>query len=356
MILKQAIKPKNISFLQNKNALYTFDFRAISESMDYKISAMWKYENLLPWILDKKPVVVNESYSNLKYPNANNFLIANKNKDSRVSMFKRLSQKNIPSNIDCLWVAIPHPDADKFAKKYNLKLNYSYKNFLIRNNKLKQKKLFKDFTPSWHIVNSKNEIENIAKNKQGFIKREYGSGGYAVFDVNKAMQDKDFLNLFGESDEKWYFEEFITGKLYSIQCLIDNNSDDIIIFGFSEQQILDNKYFAGSKNLPLDHLRNDILTQLQDGIKLIKPLLESYTGFFGIDFIIDKENKINILEANIRATAVTIPTLLTNMAGGMQSEFKEDFPKDDIKNGDIILAEDLVDDCVDILRFCASRK
>jgi hypothetical protein len=311
----------------------------------------------LPWILNKSSVAVNESYSSLKYPNANNFLIANKDGDPRVSIFERLSQKNIPSSVDCLWVAIPHPDADKFAKKYNLKLNYSYSDFLVRNNKLSQKELFGSFTPNWHIIDSKNELKDIAsKNKQGFIKREYGSGGYAVFDVNKAMRDKNFLNLFRESDGKWYFEEFVAGKLYSIQCLIDNNNDDITIFGFSEQQILDNKYFAGSKILPLDYLHDDILIQLQNGIKSIKPLLKNYTGFLGIDFITDKENKINILEANIRATAATIPTLLTNMAGGMQSEFKEDLPKDNIKNSDIILTEDLVDNCVDVLHFCANKK
>ena len=135
-----------------------------------------------------------------------------------------------------------------------------------------------------------------------------------------------------------------------------SNNDNVTIFGFSEQQILDHKYFAGSKILPLDYLCDDILIQLQSGIKSIKPLLKSYAGFFGIDFIIDKENKINILEANIRATAATIPTLLTNMVGGMQSEFKEDLPKDNIKNGDIVLSEDLADNCVDVLRFCANKK
>ncbi|MCX6730065.1 MAG: hypothetical protein NT058_01015 [Candidatus Portnoybacteria bacterium] len=68
-ITKKKLKSKDINFLQNKKALYVSDFRAISESMDYKIPTMWKYENLFPWILNNQNVVVNEDGNNLNYSN-----------------------------------------------------------------------------------------------------------------------------------------------------------------------------------------------------------------------------------------------------------------------------------------------
>lgn len=353
MIIKKNLKPKDISFLQSKQTLYVSDFRAISESTEYEIPAMWKYENLLPWILSDKDIAVNESYLDLKYPFKNRLLAVPRGKDPRKSIFNKLSAKSL-SGISSLWVAIPHPVADEFAKQHKLKINYSYSDFLKRNDKFEQKKLFGNLTPKWQIIRSKNDLEKLIS-KKGFIKRRHGSGGYTVFDANEAEKDENFLKLFVRNPADWFFEEFVEGNPCSIQCAINGSEKDIIIFGFSKQEIENSKNFLGSDILPLKGLQGETLKQLRKGIMKLKPLLCSYKGFFGIDFIINKRGTVYILEANIRITAATIPTLLTNMVGSVQSSYREDVPSKKVADNDIILTSDEISGTKDILRFYPNK-
>ena len=350
MILKQTIKPKEIKFLQDKQALYVFDFRALGESMEYDIPAMWKYENLMPWILEGGYAVVNELHQGIHYPGENKLLVVGKGKDARISVARKLRKKKIPAGIKSLWVAAPHPDADQLAKQNNLTINYTYSDFLFRNDKIRQKDLLKKITPAWKIVKSKKELDTLQKSrKSGFIKRRLGSGGYTVFDIGKIAGNEDFEKLFLQASDEWYFEEFAKGKTHSVQCLMDKESDDIVVFGYSKQRVAEGKCFIGSEILSLDNLKDDIFMQLKKGIKLMSPLLENYVGFFGIDFIVNKEGKVDILEFNIRTTAVTVPTLLSNNTGSC-AFYEEDLPIAKTENDDIILTEDSDSKCVDVFR------
>ena len=64
-IKRVPLRPVDISELNDAKSLYTIDFRSISENTDYEIPAMWKYENLTPWLTEGKFVTVNEGYSSL---------------------------------------------------------------------------------------------------------------------------------------------------------------------------------------------------------------------------------------------------------------------------------------------------
>lgn len=356
MILKQTIKPKEIKFFQDNRSLYIFDFRALGESMEYDIPAMWKYENLMPWILEGGHAVVNESYQDISYPGKNKLSVVRKGKDARISVARKLCKKKIPDGIESLWVAAPHPDADQLAKQKNLTINYTYSDFLFRNDKIKQKELLRKMTPNWTMVKDEKEFDMWRKSKKsGFVKRKLGSGGYTVFDISKIAGNEDFEKLFLQSMGEWYFEEFVQGETYSVQCLIDKESDDVVVFGYSKQHMADGKCFIGSEILSLDDLRGDIFIQLKKGIKLMGPLLKNYVGFFGIDFIVGKEGRVNILEFNIRTTAATIPTLLSNNAGG-RAFYEEDLPMDKIESEDIILTKDLDSKCVDVFRLYPNKQ
>ncbi|MFA7169732.1 MAG: S-adenosylmethionine decarboxylase [Candidatus Paceibacterota bacterium] len=356
MILKQTIKPKEIKFLQDKQALYVFDFRALGESMDYDIPAMWKYENLMPWIIERGYAVVNELHKEIHYPSENKLLVVRKGKDARISVARKLRKKKISAGIKSLWVAAPHPDADQLAEQKNMTINYTYSDFLFRNDKIKQKGLLKKMTPAWKIVRNKKELDILRKNrKAGFIKRKLGSGGYTVFDIGKIAGNEGFVRLFLQASDEWYFEEFAKGETYSVQCLIDKESDDVIVFGYSKQHMAEGKCFIGSEILSLESLEDDIFVQLKKGIKLMSPLLNNYVGFFGIDFIVGKEGRVDILEFNIRTTAVTVPTLLSNNTGS-HAFYEEDLPMDKIKNEDIILTEDSDSKCVDIFRLYPNKQ
>jgi len=117
-ITKLPIKAKQISFLNEANTLYSCDFRSIGESIEYKIPAMWKYENLIPWIVIGKHVLVNNS-KGAKFTEENQLIHLEADRDPRVSIYQRARNVELPSKIDKLWVAVPHPDADLLAKEKN---------------------------------------------------------------------------------------------------------------------------------------------------------------------------------------------------------------------------------------------
>jgi len=350
MIIKKALKPTNIFFLQDKKVLYTCDFRAISESMDYSIPAMWKYENLLPWLLKDQYVTANSDYKKIEYAESNAIHEVKKTKNPKISVYEKLNKIKLSDGINKLWVAIPHPKADEFAKDRKLKLNYSYKDFITKNNKAKQKKLLGTLTPSWQEIKSLEHLnELIDSNKSGFVKRKHGSGGYTVFDIKDVKNNKDFNNLFEQTAKDWFFEEKIDGKCYSIQCVKYKNKKDITIFGYSEQIIADGKYFMGSKIVNLDSLEPKIFDQLKKALTKLLPLISSFEGFFGIDFIVNKNGKLFVLEANIRLTAATIPTLLVNICGVESAIFNEDYKIDDLSEDDLIIGYDTADNLVDVI-------
>lgn len=352
MIIKKDIKSSDISFLQKSGCLYISDFRAISESMSYSIPAMWKYENLLPWILKNKDVCVNENAIELKFKNKNNLIVLPRKSNPKISIFKKVSNKIIKKHkIKELWVAIPHPDAGVLAKKYNLKLNYTYQTFDILNDKLRQKELIPDLTPNYENINSLEQIIAFKKNnRNGFIKKRHGSGGYTVFKIENVFDSK-FEDLFKKAPNDWYFEEFAEGEPHSIQCLKTSDSEDIVVFGFTKQHILEERYFTGSSIYSTDKINKKVWVQLKKALKNFSSMLKPYEGFFGVDFMIDSKANILILEANIRMTTATIPTLISNDLNIDHSEYREDLniKKNNIKN--LILTEDKIDNLSDQLKL-----
>jgi len=353
MITKKRLIPSEISFLNYNDCLYSVDFRAISENMEYKIPAMWKYENLCSWIISDKFVTTNEDVNHLKYPNSNFYIVLNKDADPRVSIYDRLFKaKNIiDKKINKLWVAIPHPDADKYCQNNNLQLNFSFSDFVKLNDKLTQKKLLKENTPKWVEITSRSGLESIINNRIGYVKRKQGSGGYAVFKSNAL--NSDFNVLFDQSPSDWFFEEKADGRSCSIQCIKDE-SGNITIFGFSEQIIDGDKFYSGSKILSLTSMDDNIYRQLHNSLEMLGKLLKDYIGFFGLDFIIGEDGMVLILEANIRLTAATIPTLLANMAGGTDASYKEDLNLDNLLESDVVLAQG-EDGTGDVLSFKANN-
>ncbi|HUT22156.1 MAG TPA: ATP-grasp domain-containing protein [Candidatus Bipolaricaulota bacterium] len=354
MILTKQLIPSEIPFLCNKRTLYLSDFRAISESMLYEIPAMWKYENLLPWILDGQYVIVNDDFGGIEYNHGNNILPVRKAMDPRVSVFERVKDDIITKNeISSLWVSIPHPKADALAKENKLSINYNYSEFKKYNDKLSQKDVLKSYTPEWKKINNVKELDDFeCIHKPGFLKRRFGSGGYTVFLSSEIKCDLNFRNLFSKTSDEWYWEALALGIPHSIQCVRYRESGDTIIFGFSEQLIAENKYFVGSKILPLEFLDDIILRQLRDVLSKINIFLEGYEGFFGVDFMVESETqKISVLELNVRMTAATIPTLLMNELRKEKGEYREDVPLSQVQQHDIILTKDVLANTADILRY-----
>ncbi len=348
MIEVSSLTAKDISFLADPKALYTCDFRAISESMDYEIPAMWKYENFLANVIQAGSVALNE---NAQAQEKNyEVVVVPTVSDPRVSVYRRLeSHSNL--RLEKLWVAIPHPDADALAQKLGCSLNYSYKNFIPKNDKFEQKRLFGDMSPRWDIVKGRDELQRLQKeSRECFIKRRFGSGGYTVFPIQKTVNNESFDRLMDDSSNEWFVEDKIIGTSCSIQCVRFADLDKIVIFGFSEQKIVDESIFAGSIIKPLVEMQ-PIQDQLMALLKRLEPMLMDYEGFFGIDFLIQADGKVQTLEANIRLTAATVPTLVFNKLGGKSAEYYEDLPNKEVQEGDVVLMQDAQMNTADILRI-----
>lgn len=347
MINISPLRPQDIPFLAEKATLYISDYRAISESMEYEIPAMWKYENALVPIIQTGSIAVNQYAS----PNENTrfaYLIAKTVSDPRVSIFRRLNTLKHES-INKIWVAIPHPDADVLARDWKCDLSYSYKNFLISNNKIRQKELFADQTPNWHVLKKADEIGALREKKfNGFLKRSLGSGGYTVFPLENTVNNEALDRLLTDGGYEWYVEERIEGIPCSIQCVSYKNGD-ITIFGFSEQKIADGTRYIGSSFKRLQEII-PIQDQLEKLLDKIGSLLRGYEGFFGIDFILS-DARVCALEANIRLTEATVPTLIFNCHVAGSGEYLDEIAMADVLPGDIPVLVDHQTNAVSLLRI-----
>lgn len=340
------LQSQEITLLQSSNGLYVFDLRGPNVIPWIKITDFWKYENILPWVLNHKHIIVNEDYKRLNYVYENDYVVALKSRDPRISLVERISP-DILENFSALWMGVPHPAADILALRYNLPLNFSFIDFKVYNDKYSQKKIFSDLTPEWKVVSSKHDIRPYwRKNPIWFLKRRYGSGGWQVLNL-ASVTSADIERAFSRSTD-WFVEQKIEGDVYSIQCLRLPKENKTIVFGFVRQRIENGTHFVGGCILSLSDADSLVQKQIQQAIQKLESLLKSYEGFYGIDFIVTDTKKLYVLEANVRMTAMTIPVLVANSLD-KNLDFLEDVKITQVASNDIVITEDLVRKTADIL-------
>lgn len=342
--------PQKCKVLQNSKAIYICDFRALGESLDYDIPAMWKYENIAPWILKGRYVVVNEDSKSIKYFNRNNFVVARKDRSSKISLAQRLKEvfsSDAYRDIDSIYAFVPHPDIDLFAMKHNLYLNYTYDDFQKYHSKLEQKRLLKDLTPDWNEVCTLEDLRGYV-GQNYFLKKSFGSGGYSVFDLSDVNLSKLKDKVDIHSEGGWFVEKKERGESMSVQCY--KEKDCVQIFGLCRQLLNKGKEFTGGEILNLDILEQDsfLKEMIAKSVHSLNELIGEYEGFFGIDFLYDENRALYFfLEANVRLTAMSIPVLLSNLLGKEKSKFLEDVANR--VGGGLILAYDMFTKTCDVL-------
>jgi hypothetical protein len=77
-------------------------------------------------------------------------------------------------SIKNVFAFIPHPAFDTFCSKKNLKLSYSYRDFVAFNDKIQQKKIV-THTPKWNIIHNFSELDAIQNKADFYVKRGIGS-------------------------------------------------------------------------------------------------------------------------------------------------------------------------------------
>jgi hypothetical protein len=341
------LQSREISFLQSLDSLYVFDLRGTNVLTSLKIPDFWKYENVFPWILEGQHVVVNEDHLRLTYPTTNDFIVARKDDDPRVSLIERLALDELRS-FSKIWMGIPDPAADSVAQENNIPINFPFSDFQNYNDKYTQKEIFDDLTPEWKKAHSESGITSyIGENSEWFLKRRHGSGGWHVLDL--ALATVEDINIAFSRSADWFLEKRLSGNVYSVQCVRLPKEGKTIIFGFVNQLMESGTHFVGGRILPLSDMETLIKNQLEQAINKLEKLLKGYEGFYGIDFIITDKEKLYVLEANVRMTAMTIPVLIANNLN-KQLDLLEDVPITKIAENDMVIAEDLVRNAADILR------
>jgi len=333
---------KDIESLNQTDCLYVFDFRSISENMEYDIPAMFKYENLLPWVLSGMNICVNEGFGKINFNKSNHYIIVAKDTDSRVSVYKRLERIKLPETIKKIYSGIPHPDSDQYVVQNSMETNVTYSSFVSKNDKIAQKVAFAEYTPKWEIINEKS-TDNILNRYSGmYIKRQFSSGGYCVI----SPEDLTNSQIQIEDGHTWYAEACCFGKSCSVQ-IYKESSEKMTVFGYANQIIGEGKHFIGAELLRINQISLEHKRAIERILQNCFDLLVDYNGFFGLDFIITHSGEIMALELNVRMTAVTIPTLLFNETKKEKLIFMED--QELIKENDIVLTY-APDGSADIIR------
>lgn len=304
----------DIPVLQNHETLFTFDPRSILDECLGKHRYIVSCENMLTNVLNGMHIAVNQyaiKHTELK---RNRLLVANITGDPRISLYSRLKNVIIPDEIKNLYVAIPHPEADNIALEKGWNINYSYSDFLVYNNKIKQKMLLGDLTPVWNIIDPK--IYPFNEKEDCYFKREIGAGGYATFHAS------DRSGMFLPSlkhPARWFREESTEGEPRSIQ-IFRHAPGKYIIFGYSEMKIIAKKNYAGGLMKKAIHLPEFLKDELGNALTRLDPLLNDYCGFMGLDFL-ENGNQIQVTEANVRVTMATFATLQLNESTEQELEF-----------------------------------
>lgn len=346
---------RDIKFLQKEDCLYAVDFRATGEELTRNIAAMFKYENSGQWFggfasgTAKRHIIVNETVSNLSASLFEAHIAHRDIEQSHMSVFSRL--ETVPTSIKSLWTAIPHPDADKFASENGLVLNTTYESFLKTNDKITQKKLLGDLTPSWAQYDTREDLLKAAsQSKSSYLKKRIGAGGFNVFKLDSMNTQKLQKVLDHTSPDDWFIEAEALGEPQSIQGLIDTDGN-ATVFGLTKQSIVEETIYIGAEILDVTKMSKSLKAYISSAIHTLAPVLKGYVGFFGIDFMIDGKD-IKILECNIRMTAASIPALLRNNIGAKTSAtYTEDKRNNDLLPGDIVIAVDRIREESDTLSF-----
>jgi hypothetical protein len=308
------ISSSEIPVLQDQKTLYTFDPRSIFDECLGKHRTIVSCENMLTNVLKDQNVAVNQYAIKHTDPNRNRMLVAQITGDPRISLYRRLRSLILPDEIKRLYVAIPHPEADQIALEKNWSINCSYPDFLAYNNKIEQKKLLGDMTPTWKIIDPKAYLFDGKENY--YFKRKIGAGGYATFHVS----DRSGMELaIQKYPARWFREVTAEGEPRSLQIL-RYCPGKYIIFGYSEMKIQSKKNYAGGIMKKVAYLPEFLKEEIGCALERLDPLFKNYSGFMGLDFL-ENGRKMQVLEANVRVTMATFATLRLNESTEQELEF-----------------------------------
>ncbi|HET9571529.1 MAG TPA: ATP-grasp domain-containing protein [Bacteroidales bacterium] len=310
----KTLRREDLPELNNRHTLYTFDPRSILDECLGKHRYIVSCENLLSQILLNQHIAVNQYAFKLPFPERNELFVVPITGDPRPSLYRRMKDLVFPDEIEHLYACVPHPEADELAESLNLHLNCNHDDFLRYNDKIAQKTALGDLTPVWEIIDPR--VHTYDDSEDCYYKRANGAGGYATFHntdrKGMKMPSRKYPAL-------WYKESTVEGEPCSVQIYRSSESE-YRVFGYSEMRIVERKTYAGGRMRRIDALNQEIQIQIQEALSRLDSLFTGYHGFMGLDFIAF-DNKIQLLEANVRVTMATFATLELNASDQQELSF-----------------------------------
>lgn len=161
--------------------------------------------------------------------------------------------------------------------------------------------------PRWFLVPSKEDLIRIYKirfNKKAFITKLYGASGSGCAVVNSK---KDLINHpnIDKEDCKYIIEDYIDFKDSPTTEAMVANENEVLFLGVMDQIL--NK-FSYSGTIYPSKLNSKIKRDLRKyTLRLGKYLgRHGFRGFFSIDFVVDRRNRIYFSEVNPRVGGSTL--------------------------------------------------
>ena len=213
----------------------------------------------------------------------------------------------------------------KIAKALNLFSQNLY-SAKISQNKILMKKFFKKNnieTPNYAVVDSFNKAQKFFINNklnQAIIKPFNSSGSRGVFKIKSLDELKVYKKIIHRNygQKKILIEEFVDGPQLSTESIIYNSK--IFTPGFSLRNYSDTSYLepqiienGGVMPNRLDGYRNKVEIIK---IKLAK-LLKIKKGVIKGDFVLDKNNEIQIIEFATRLSGGDFSESLAPLSNGI---------------------------------------
>ena len=244
----------------------------------------------------------------------------------------------------------------KIAKALNLFSQNLY-SAKVSQNKILMKKFFKKHkikTPNFAIIDNFNKAKKFFINNklsEVVIKPYNSSGSRGVFRIKNLHELKVYKKIIYKNygQNKILIEEFIDGPQLSTESILFNGK--IFTPGFSLRNYLDTKYLlpqiienGGVMPNKLDRYRNKV-----EVIKLkLAKLLKINSGVIKGDFVLDKNNNIQIIEFTTRLSGGDFSESLAPLSNGINyvKELIKIYARKEITDNNLLIKKKI---------FCANR-
>ena len=243
--------------------------------------------------------MVDALYSDLKHIKQLNTTIGKQRVgETALDFFSEIIPK-----IDLVWVIAPESDGElerfHIASQKKLWIGSGLRAIRLTSNKLETKKYLKSLG-----INNPDEITFKSLRKKNYTKAVYKPiDGAGTTDTYIIKNEKNIINTLSKKRSCFFLEEWVEGTAYSVSlnCKFSNFE----ILSINKQHITSNhlgKLFYGGVKPVENKMFKKLYESIMPTISLIVSNITDLRGFVGIDFILEENSQISIIEINPRLT------------------------------------------------------